>query len=144
MPAKAALVIAGRHGDGQARWYAELVGHCCGQGIGHGTGFGEVGKQRLVQAEIGDKLVRPAAFGHVIDAPAERIRGIDNGPFAHEARYHKLRGRGAADAAGKLVVGLQPKQMRRSVTGHERTARVGKGGQLSLGGGGTPALGHGV
>ena len=44
---KAALVIAGRHGDGQARWYAELVGHCCGQGTGHGTRFGEIGKQRL-------------------------------------------------------------------------------------------------
>ena len=86
----------------------------------------------------------PGALGHVIDTPAERIRGIDHRPFAHQPRHHKLRGRGAADAAGKLIVGLQPKQVRRSVASHEGAAGIGKGGHLSPDGGGTSALGHGV
>ena len=41
---KATLVVARRHGHGQARWYAELVGHGGSQGTGHGTRFVPVGE----------------------------------------------------------------------------------------------------
>ena len=47
-------------------------------------------------------------------------------------------------SAGKLIVGLQPKQVGRGVAGHEGATGIGKGGHLALGGSGTPALGHGV